>query len=332
MSDVTKTSAIPAPVARRLQEIEQFIAQQNQTEEPEQASADAQQPEQTAEASETPVTEAVAQPPEQAQEQVQKQAEQIQEQPNELEKLRKQLEAIEHKYKTLAGIVRSKDDEIRRLQELIANFNDAMNTTQAQTNQTFSADEQKDIDDFGADLVAMVKRYVSRGVSEIEQRLIRLEQAISQTTNVVQETQKERFERRLTELVPDWREIDVDPDFATWLQSNRARVDLVRQYMAAYDAEGVAELFLQYKALHAKLNSDAQQPTLTKPKPDLERKVAPAKGRTSTPTVQPEKKVWTRSEIAEVYRNQRRYDAKTFAELEREIANAQREGRVDYTR
>jgi len=162
--------------------------------------------------------------------------------------------------------------------------------------------------------------------------LIRLEQAISQTTNVVQETQKERFERRLTELVPDWREIDVDPDFATWLQSNRARVDLVRQYMAAYDADGVAEMFLQYKALHAKLNSDAQQPTLAKSKPDLERKVAPAKGRTSTPTVQPEKKVWTRSEIAEVYRNQRRYDAKTFAELEREIANAQREGRVDYTR
>lgn len=332
MSDVTKTSAIPAPVARRLQEIEQFVAQQNQTEEPEQASADAQQPEQTAEASETPVTEAVAQPPEQAQEPVQEQAEQIQEQPNELEKLRQQLEAIEHKYKTLAGIVRSKDDEIRRLQELIANFNDAMNTTQAQTNQTSSADEQKDIDDFGADLVAMVKRYVSRGVSEIEQRLIRLEQAISQTTNAVQETQKERFERRLTELVPDWREIDVDPDFATWLQSNRARVDLVRQYMAAYDAEGVAEMFLQYKALRAKLNSDAQQPTLAKPKPDLERKVAPAKGRTSTPTVQPEKKVWTRSEIAEVYRNQRRYDAKTFAELEREIANAQREGRVDYTR
>jgi hypothetical protein len=232
----------------------------------------------------------------------------------------------------LAGIVRSKDDEIRRLQELIANFNDALSTTQAQTNKTVSADEQKDIDDFGADLVAMVKRYVSRGVSDIEQRLVRLEQAISQTTNVVQETQKERFERRLTELVPDWREIDVDPDFATWLQSNRARVDLVRQYMTAYDADGVAEIFLQYKALHAKLNSDAQQPTLAKPKPDLERKVAPAKGRTSTPTVQPEKKVWTRSEIAEVYRNQRRYDAKTFAELEREIANAQREGRVDYTR
>jgi len=332
MSDVTKTSAIPAPVARRLQEIEQFIAQQNQTEDSEQASVDAQQPEleqsETAEASETPVTEVVTQPPEQAQEQVQKQSEQL----NEMEKLRKQLEAIEHKYKTLAGIVRSKDDEIRRLQELIANFNDALSTTQAQTNKTVSADEQKDIDDFGADLVAMVKRYVSRGVSDIEQRLVRLEQAISQTTNVVQETQKERFERRLTELVPDWREIDVDPDFATWLQSNRARVDLVRQYMAAYDADGVAEIFLQYKALHAKLNSDAQQPTLAKPKPDLERKVAPAKGRTSTPTVQPEKKVWTRSEIAEVYRNQRRYDAKTFAELEREIANAQREGRVDYTR
>ena len=332
MSDVTKTSAIPAPVARRLQEIEQFIAQQNQTEDPEQASADAQQPEleqsETAKASETPVTEAVTQQPEQAQEQVQTQSEQ----PNELEKLRKQLEAMEHKYKTLAGIVRSKDDEIRRLQELIANFDNAPNTTQVQTNQTSSADEQKDIDDFGADIVAMVKRYVSRGVSNIEQRLIRLEQAISQTTNVVQETQKERFERRLTELVPDWREIDVDPDFATWLQSNRARVDLVRQYMAAYDADGVAEMFLQYKALHAKLNSDAQQPTLAKPKPDLERKVAPAKGRTSTPTVQPEKKVWTRSEIAEVYRNQRRYDAKTFAELEREIANAQREGRVDYTR
>lgn len=330
MSDVTKTSAIPAPVARRLQEIEQFIAQQNQTEDSEQASVDAQQPEleqsETAEASETPVTEVVTQPPEQAQEQVQKQSEQL----NEMEKLRKQLEAIEHKYKTLAGIVRSKDDEIRRLQELIANFNDALSTTQAQTNKTVSADEQKDIDDFGADLVAMVKRYVSRGVSDIEQRLVRLEQAISQTTNVVQETQKERFERRLTELVPDWREIDVDPDFATWLQSNRARVDLVRQYMAAYDADGVAEIFLQYKALHAKLNSDAQQPTLAKP--NLERKVAPAKGRTSTPTVQPEKKVWTRSEIAEVYRNQRRYDAKTFAELEREIANAQREGRVDYTR
>lgn len=332
MSDVTKTSAIPAPVARRLQEIEQFIAQQNQTEDPEQASADAQQPEleqsETAKASETPVTEAVTQQPEQAQEQVQTQSEQ----PNELEKLRKQLEAMEHKYKTLAGIVRSKDDEIRRLQELIANFDNALNTTQVQTNQTSPANEQKDIDDFGADLVAMVKRYVSQGVSNIEQRLIRLEQAISQTTNVVQETQKERFERRLTDLVPDWREIDVDPDFATWLQSNRARVDLVRQYMAAYDADGVAEMFLQYKALHAKLNSDAQQPTPAKPKPDLERKVAPAKGRTSTPTVQPEKKVWTRSEIAEVYRNQRRYDAKTFAELEREIANAQREGRVDYTR
>lgn len=259
---------------------------------------------------------------------------QDQEQPTQSETvddLRARLEAAENRYRTLAGMIHVKDEEIRRLQELIAQFADAKpNDQQPQASQ--GPDEQKDIDEFGADMVDMVKRVVSRALGDVYRRLAALEQNTTQAQQVMTETRKERFERRLTELVPNWREIDVTPEFGVWLKSSNARLELAQRYMADYNAEGIAELFQMYMLQNGMYQPKAADTQVEQQK-RLEKKVAPAKSVASAQQpVSSEKKTWTRTEIAEVYRNRRSYDAKTFAELEREIAQAQREGRVDFSR
>ena len=235
----------------------------------------------------------------------------------------RQLDAAENRYRTLAGMIKVKDEEIRRLQELLTQLSENI-PSRPEERPEASSDEQKDIDEYGADMVEMVKRTVTRIVSPLEKRLATLESSATQTSAAVTDTLKDRFERQLTELVPNWREIDADPEFGVWLRSNQARLELTQRYMATYNTEGIAELFRLYEAQHSKQTSD-------KPQKRLEQKVAPAK---SVASGQPseQKKLWTRTEIAQVYKNRRAYDEKTFAELEREIASAQREGRVDFSK
>lgn len=314
------SEAIPAAVAKKLKDVEAMMQA-------------AQQPalQETPVVQETPTAQEAPMAQESVPQEAASEVAPVAAQDDAIAELRNKLEAAENRYRTLAGMIHVKDEEIRRLQELLTNISaeikPAKESTQAPVQP--SVDEQHDIDEFGADMVDMVKRVVMRVLGDLPHRVEMLEQRSTQTQQVVAETRKERFERQLTELVPNWRELDMSPEFADWLKASPVRVDLARRYMAEYDAQGIAELFRMYALQTAPSVDDSGAQKAKR----LEKKVAPAKSVASVqqPSAQ-DKKVWTKTEIAEVYRNRRNYDAKTFTELEREIAIAQREGRVDFSR
>ena len=174
----------------------------------------------------------------------------------------------------------------------------------------------------------MVYRAIDRKIAKLQERLGTTERVAKEAAVVTQQTQQERFFAALAQRVPDWREIDSSPEFIEWLQSSRARVSLVKEGMANFDVDAIADIFEQYKALTGK----GQTQATAEPARNLERKVAPSRGKSPTPPASTEKRIWTRSEIAQVFRDRRKYSQKEFDALQREIFSAQREGRVDFTR
>ena len=243
--------------------------------------------------------------------------------------LQAELKKSEQRYRTLNGMIRQKDNTIRQMELLLAQLNtEQPDQTQEQAP---SQDTQKDRDEFGDDLVDMVERAIARRIEKIESRLTNAESGVRTTSEFAAQSQQDRFYAQLAQRVPDWKEIDTTPEFATWLQESKARLTLVQHAMANYDVVGIAELFELYKAITSK--GQETEPQSQKPaRPSLEQKVAPSKSRSSSTPAPSEKRTWTRSEIAQVYRDRRKYSQKDFDALQRDIFAAQKEGRVDYQR
>ena len=244
--------------------------------------------------------------------------------------LQSQLEETNQRYKTLQGMIRNKEDENQRLQAILSQIHDADHQKQDQPHERpADPSESKDREEFGADFVDMVYRAIDRRLAKFEERLSRTEGVANESFKNTTVTAQERFEKKLTERVPNWREYDVTDEFKVWLNSSPVRVEIVRKGMANYDANAIAEIFELYTQLTGKGQDEGKSAPAGK---SLEGKVAPSKGRASKPSSAPEKKVWTRSEIAQVFSNRRGFDQKEFEKLQREIFSAQKEGRVDYAR
>ena len=243
-----------------------------------------------------------------------------------LQAIRAELEKSEQRFRTLQGMIRAKDEEIKRLELLLSQMAEETKSEPAPTEDSF--DDTKDRQEFGSEFVDMVYRAIDRKIAKLQERLGTTERVAKEAAVVTQQTQQERFFAALAQRVPDWREIDSSPEFAEWLQSSRARVTLVKEGMANFDVDAIADIFEQYKALTGK----GQTQATAEPARNLERKVAPSRGKSPTPPASTEKRIWTRSEIAQVFRDRRKYSQKEFDALQREIFSAQREGRVDFTR
>lgn len=243
-----------------------------------------------------------------------------------LQAIRAELEKSEQRFRTLQGMIRAKDEEIKRLELLLSQMAEVTKSEPTPTEDSF--DDSKDRQEFGSEFVDMVYRAIDRKIAKLQERLGTTERVAKEAAVVTQQTQQERFFAALAQRVPDWREIDSSPEFIEWLQSSRARVTLVKEGMANFDVDAIADIFEQYKALTGK----GQTQATAEPARNLERKVAPSRGKSPTPPASTEKRVWTRSEIAQVFRDRRKYSQKEFDALQREIFSAQREGRVDFTR
>ena len=243
-----------------------------------------------------------------------------------LQTIRAELEKSEQRFRTLQGMIRAKDEEIKRLELLLSQMAEATKSEPTPTEDSF--DDTKDRQEFGSEFVDMVYRAIDRKIAKLQERLGTTERVAKEAAVVTQQTQQERFFAALAQRVPDWREIDSSPEFIEWLQSSRARVSLVKEGMANFDVDAIADIFEQYKALTGK----GQTQATAEPARNLERKVAPSRGKSPTTPASTEKRIWTRSEIAQVFRDRRKYSQKEFDALQREIFSAQREGRVDFTR
>jgi hypothetical protein len=203
---------------------------------------------------------------------------------------------------------------------------------------------KEDEDAFGADLIDMARR-VSKMEMAAQMKAMREELAElkSQVGGVQQDTRSTKYERFLGHLADQVEDstgrtfdaINTDPAFEQWIKASPSRLALFKSSISEMDTEGALTFFDIYAKQLPPVPQVAAPPAGTSIDPRLARQVAPGKSK-STPSPAAaqggDKRMWTRSGIADFYTKMKSYPKANADALEREIALAQREGRVDYSK
>jgi len=212
--------------------------------------------------------------------------------------------------------------KVRQLEAQLATFEKLDETPES---ESFSLKES-DYEDYGEEFITLVK-----AVNALEKRNAHLEKLAQGLTSKSQVLNKETFEDRLTETVPDWRVINVQPDFMTWLQepdgySGQTRHDSLIGAYNKLDVKTVANIFKKFKTAFSIPENKKRIP-----KNSIESEIQPSRIKTEKPiTPKKQSKKWTRKEIAQFYRNkaENKIDPKKAKVMERDIFLANQEGRI----
>lgn len=141
-------------------------------------------------------------------------------------------EDLEQKYRSLQGIHRHLTQENDVLKQRLAEIEARLTAPPAPAPAAQPAPQPvvdpKDVDAYGADMIAMVQRvaeqYMATARQAVEghlatlvQRVGALEQQLRGTAQAVTRTTEEMFFDRLTELVPQWEQINAHDAFQAYL-------------------------------------------------------------------------------------------------------------------
>lgn len=254
---------------------------------------------------------------------------------------RAQAQLWEQRYRSLNGMIQARDKQIQQLHDLLAGMQQTAmqhapeQQAAPQAQQTFLTKE--DEDSYGSELVDMARRAGRQEsmqmVAALEDKIARLEQSLNGVSKVSRMTLHERFERGLDTMTNQgWRTLDTDPSFIAWLENSPTRHRVFAEGVRGQDARVVADFFNEYAQAASVQQQREERPVQAKLR-RLERQLAPGKSKAGGAAVSTEEPhAWTRSEIAQLYASKRSYAADEFAKLERDVAAAQREGRVDFNR
>jgi len=265
-------------------------------------------------------------------------------------------EPWKHKYDTLAGKYNAEvprlSTEIKGLQDQISSLHQVLSTLEqpeedpapaASKPLTLLKDEE--ITAYGADMIDVVKRAAMEAISpeldKVRAENAQLKERLGGVTAHAAENARSVMFSGLAQAVPEWEEVNVAPEFLTWLQARdvyagAARKDLLQQAFEANDTARVVAFFQGYQNEHAALASDNTPPTAPAKKPavDMGDIVAPGKprGNVAVERTQEGKRIWRQAEIAAFYNDVRRgaykRDAKAKDTIEADILAASAEGRI----
>jgi hypothetical protein len=240
----------------------------------------------------------------------------------------------EQRYRSLNGMIQSRDRQIQQLHDLLAQMQSAQAPQgKEQEKEAVKGHLTKDDEDqYGADLVDMARRAAREEnaalIDQLQGKISQLEGQLAGVSQVTEGAVRDRFETKLDRATNgEWRKVDQDPAFMEWLKSSQARYRVFVESVQGQDAATAAEFFTEFAKMQ---QSSSNAPA--KRKSELERQVAPGKSKATGVPAVGEKKQWTRSEIARTYADKKQFAPDEFIKLEREIAAAQREGRVDFNK
>lgn len=160
----------------------------------------------------------------------------------------------------------------------------------------------------------------------------KLSTAVNKIEEVKTQVEKGNFFSRLDAEVPDWRELNSDPDFLDWLKeidenTGFKRHDLLLLAYQKGDVPTVAKFFKAFKEKEAMSKSS--------PAPAV-KGTAPVSRQSSAPTRASEvnKKMWKESEIREFYKMAAvgRISPSEYEKVDAEIRRAALENRILYGR
>lgn len=200
--------------------------------------------------------------------------------------------------------------------------------------------DPKDVQEFGLEMVEMAQRAAERVLAQwgaqinakfdsVDKRVADIEAALKGIGQQTAATAGQTFEARLSALVPNWEQINVDSRWLQWLAETdpvfmRPRQVALDEAAAALDPEKAAKIFNAFLA--------TLPATPTTPAPSaLEAQVTPSSGG-SPVSVQAAKPVFSSKQIeafyADMARGRYRGREVEAAAIEAEINRAIAEGRV----
>jgi hypothetical protein len=259
----------------------------------------------------------------------------------------------EHKYNSMHGRFMRASDQVRELTDQVMNLQNVLATmTQAPTAAdipVFKAEKlvtEEEERDYGTDMLQVVGKKAREELGPIIAPLLtQLEVVSKQVQNLNgarAADQQGTLLATLDQKMPQWRELNTNSDFLSWLGlpdpfSGAIRHDMLK---AAY-SQGNANRVLAF--FNGFLAEEAATAPVSEPQPDpaatrvaqipLVELAAPGRAKTAaTGPVPAEKPVFTRAQIATFYANvaagkYRGRDADKVA-TEKQIFSAQAEGRI----
>lgn len=246
----------------------------------------------------------------------------------------KPVDEWEHRYKSLDGIVRSRDAKISQISAELEQTRAELQRLGAEKVQLPepSASNPQDVEMFGADLVEMVKRMNQQTLGSvantIDSRLKMLEQRVEGTVEAVAVSASEKFISRLEAAVPEWDSINQSDAFKQWLGEEDPVYGVPRQ-TALKRAEDNLDAARTIRIFQTFTGGSA--PVVAPKVNSLDKQVAPRAAASVAPTGQ-NLSIITTAEVDRFYRDvaQGRYrgNEKQQQQMEDEINAALREQRI----
>lgn len=255
------------------------------------------------------------------------------------------------KYRTLQGMYNAEvprlkaenkelNNRVLHLEQLLSNLSTAPAPVTTGEQALLS---EREIEEYG-DSINVMRKAAREEVAAANARVAQLEQAVRQMQATVvprveqvvrHQTQatEQQFWSGLTSLVPQWEQINGDAGFQSWLLdidplTGVSRQTYLEDAQRSLDAGRVASFFKEWEKMNG--NVGAQTPVARASQ--LEKQVAPGKGRSQGAPTGGEPKTYSTVDIEKFYAEVRKgaYKGRDAERdrIERDIFAAQREGRI----
>ena len=173
----------------------------------------------------------------------------------------------------------------------------------------------KDVEEYGPEMYDFIGRVaekvfaekflpiIGRMQSEFEARVIATESTVGNVAVRQQQTEEEKFWLRLLDAVPNWQEINVMPEWLSWLAEHdrllgTTRQAVLDQAVSTLDSDRIIAVFEQFIEKHKK----PEQPV--KKTESLASQVSPASATAApAPVSQTATNIWTDAAIQEFYKD-----------------------------
>jgi hypothetical protein len=258
----------------------------------------------------------------------------------------------EHRYKSMKGRYDRANAQISGLSEQINNLQNVISTMQVRQSPTGDDDPQlsferfltpEEEEDYGEEFLSVVGKKAKEEllpiVSKYERKIAELEARLQGVNGYVTQDARSRMENMLDSKIPDWRELNTNSDFLTWLKlpdpfSGVIRHELLKTAYEQNDSPRVVAFFQGFLSEEAAVAPalGSSVPNNTAPKMDLSELAAPGRAKTAAANAPVEKPVFTRTQIAQFYQDAAagKYRGKDSekSRIEQQIFEAQRDGRI----
>lgn len=258
----------------------------------------------------------------------------------------------EHRYKSMKGRYDRAESQIRAMSDQIASLQNVIATMEVSAPRSATPAElqaerlitPEEESDYGSDFLNVVGKKAKEEllpiVKQYEAKIAELEEKLQGVGGYVQQDARARMEASLDERVPNWRDINYDPDFISWLKlpdpySGAIRHELLKAAYSRNDTARVTAFFNGFLAEEAAVApADAEMGRSNTPaKKSLAEFAAPGRAKTAAASGAPaEKPIFTRAQIAKFYADSAagKYRGKEAEKdrLEAQIFEAEREGRI----